>query len=324
VGRLALALLLAAGLGVIRALPAGAHAELLSTVPASDATLAQSPTEVRLRFSEEVSVTPTSIRVFDANRKRVDRGGAENAAGNDHEVRLTLPDLADGGYVVAWRVVSADSHPIQGAFDFRVGSGGRSADPGLVGEVLDSTGGDRAVGVTFGAVRAITYAALALLLGGGLFLAWVWPGGRHVRPARVAWYLGWAGTAVGTIAQVGLEGVYGAGLPLSGLRHWSVWEDVLATRYGLWASARLGVLGVAGLLCVAAGAARMLRAHRLNPLLATAGAVIGVALAATVSLAGHASSGRWVAAALVADVVHVVAASAWLGGLAVALGVVML
>ena len=53
--------------------------------------------------------------------------------------------------------------------------------------------------------------------------------------------------------------------------------------------------------------------------LVAATTLVGIALAATPGLAGHASTGRWVALALPVDVLHVVAMSVWIGGL-VALG----
>ena len=66
--------LVVVGLGLVAG-PAQAHAVLLRTEPAPQATLAGPPGVVRLQFSEAVEVDPGGIRVFDVDGRRVDRGG---------------------------------------------------------------------------------------------------------------------------------------------------------------------------------------------------------------------------------------------------------
>ena len=79
------------------------------------------PTAVHLRFSEPVEVALGGVRVFDGRRRPRRRRHAEHPGGRSDEVRASLPDLDDGTYVVTWRVTSADSHPVEGAFTFQVG-----------------------------------------------------------------------------------------------------------------------------------------------------------------------------------------------------------
>ncbi|MFN8027044.1 MAG: copper resistance protein CopC [Acidimicrobiia bacterium] len=103
-------------------MPASAHASLLSTEPSPDGVYASSPSAITLRFSEPVEVTLGGVRVFDAKtEKRVDNGPAEHPNGDGTYVTSDLPKLGNGTYVVTWRVVSQDSHPIEGAFTFQVG-----------------------------------------------------------------------------------------------------------------------------------------------------------------------------------------------------------
>lgn len=122
VGLLAVAALL------LGALPASAHAELEGTDPADGAVLATVPDEVTLTFGEDL----------------IDQGNAVTASQVGAAQRLALPDPvvegekvtvawpadADAGeFEVAFRVVSADGHPITGAFTFTITGATPSASP---------------------------------------------------------------------------------------------------------------------------------------------------------------------------------------------------
>ena len=103
------------------AAPASAHAQLVSTNPADGAHVEPAPKRVSLRFSEHVSLKLGGVRVLNTDGERVDKDDAK--AVND-TVTVGLRDgLGDGSYVVAWNVISADSHPVNGAFTFVVGAG---------------------------------------------------------------------------------------------------------------------------------------------------------------------------------------------------------
>ena len=118
--RLLAGLALLVALLVAGASPASAHAELSSTDPAVGSVVAASPDQVVLRFTEGISVEDDGVRVLDVEAARRDAGRSSAADGV-----VTVPldgELPNGGYVVAWRVVSADGHPIQGAFQFSVGT----------------------------------------------------------------------------------------------------------------------------------------------------------------------------------------------------------
>src|SRR4051812_46505070 len=103
---------------VVPAGTASAHAELEASSPADGSILQKAPTSVSLQFSESVSVRTDGVRVVDANGGRVDRSKAK-----DSGTRVTVPlgKLAKGSYLASWRVISADGHPVRGAFTFSVG-----------------------------------------------------------------------------------------------------------------------------------------------------------------------------------------------------------
>lgn len=302
---LALVVILAPG-GV-----ASAHAELVATDPAGGAQLASGPTAVTLTFSEAVSAPAGAIRVLDSQSRRVDQGRLTHPGGAASKVAVGVGHLGDGAYVVTWRVVSADSHPVDGAFTFQVGSASAGGASSITSALTSSRGGSRAVGVVYGAVRFLVFGALLVLLGGVAFVAGVWrDGATDGRTRRVVW-TAFGVLFVATLAAIGLQGAYGAGLPLADVVKPSTIRLAFDTRFGVMAAGRLVLLvGSIPLLVV------VLAPFRLGALVKGALAVMGLAIIATVSLAGHAGSGRAAAVALPFDLAHVGAASVWIGGLA--------
>src|SRR6202011_3285753 len=130
---------------------------LQSTDPPSGAVLAKSPGSVVLHFGEDVEIQFGALRVFDAQGKRVDTGNPYHPHGDGHAAAVNVPNgLGSGGYVVTWRVISADSHPVHGAFTFQIGAGGAGAaeaSKAQATKLLAASGGSRTVGVVFGVIR---------------------------------------------------------------------------------------------------------------------------------------------------------------------------
>ncbi len=317
--RLAALLLLAFAVVAATALPASAHASLLSTEPSPDGVYAKSPSAVTLRFSEPVEVSLGGVQVFDAKtEKRVANGPPEHPNGEGSFVTSDLPDLSNGTYVVTWRVVSADSHPVEGAFTFQVGPRASVSNAqGVATTLLETSKGSRAVGIVYGIQRAVLYASLALLIGGFAFVAFLWPRGRG--STRAAWVVlgGWLAAVLATVAGIVLEGVYGAALPLSKVFDPSLFGDVVDTRYGHVALFRLGLLACALPLLWIVFGRRGTATRSLPPWWIVPSTLVAIGLSLTPGLAGHASTGIQTDVAIPTDALHVLAMSVWLGGLAV-------
>jgi copper transport protein len=115
---------------VLAASPAHAHAALLETTPANRVVVQDPPREVVLRYSEPVATSLEAVKVLDPNGERVDVGRVITAAGGAEVVVPLRPDLGHGTYLISWRVVSQDSHPVSGASTFSVGHPSPSAAPG--------------------------------------------------------------------------------------------------------------------------------------------------------------------------------------------------
>lgn len=103
---------------------ASAHAALTASDPKDGAVVDVAPKDVTLTFSEQIAMGDDSIRVLDPSSKRVDVAKMRDLS-DGGTVRYAVdlkPGLPDGTYTVAWQAVSADSHPVSGAFTFSVGA----------------------------------------------------------------------------------------------------------------------------------------------------------------------------------------------------------
>jgi copper transport protein len=324
--RLLLASALAIGAVVVGAAPALAHAQLTSTEPVAATSLANSPDRVVLHFGESVEIPLGSIRVFTSpTGKQVETGAATHIDGQGSAVGVKLPKLDRGGYVVTWRVTSADSHPVHGAFTFRVGPAGAGGDDAaLAQKLLAAGGGNTAVGAVYAVLRFVAFSALVLLVGGLAFVGLLWPAGAAVARVRRLRWAAWAAAVATTVAGIPIQGVYAAGLPLSKALSSTVLSGVFDERFGKVWGARLGLLLLLVPVLVALDRRRDdgETARLPGPLLIGAG-VLGVALLVTPGLAGHASTQDLVPLALVSDIVHLVSVSLWLGGLTLLVAAVL-
>jgi copper transport protein len=322
--RLVPVVLCALVLVLLAAAPASAHAVLVSSDPPANASLETAPRAITLTFTEPVEVALGSVRVLDARGQRVDRGRVGHPGGDSSRVRIELRDGLRGGYAVGWRVVSADSHPVSGAFTFGVGSDTGTSASAVAGELAVGAGSSRAVGIAFAVARFFLFAGLVLLVGVAAFVIALWPGGYANRLVRRLLWVSWGVTAVATAATIGLQGAYAAGLPLSGAFDPSVAGAVLTTRYGIVSAARLALLVVLLPVVILLGRPRPPRTGEPREQLAEDAAALGaIGLLLTPGLAGHAGTGFMIPLGIFADVVHLAAVSIWLGGLVVLTGVVL-
>lgn len=291
-------------LSVAFATPAWAHAVLVETDPVDDARLVDPPNTVRLLFNEPVDVPLGAVRVFDSSGERVDRGDATHGTGPE-EVRVSLSDLAEGVYVVTWRAVSADSHPVSGAFLFHVGDDPAEIDEALF-EALLGDSGDVPFAVAGWLLRWLAYAGGLIAVGGVVFALVV---ARRSVP-QVVNLVRWAALVgiIGSLLQVPVFAAEATGLG------WSALVSIPAMETALGSS-----LALAAVIRVAALATIAVTVGRTSPWWPTAG-VVGVVVAELAT--GHTRTSEPVWLVTGADAVHVLAVAVWFGGLA-ALAVTM-
>ena len=97
-----------------------AHAFLKEAEPGVGSTIQTSPSEIRIRFTENIEPAVSSIQVFDASGKEVDKRDLHLDRSDHALLHVSLPRLGAGIYKVVWRVVSIDTHVTGGSFTFRI------------------------------------------------------------------------------------------------------------------------------------------------------------------------------------------------------------
>ena len=269
---------------------AHAHASLHVSDPRDGSVVARPPASIKLYFSEPVSPTRLAITMPDGRSAALDRFTASG-----HVVEIEPPEgLANGSYLLSWRVVSDDGHPVGGTIAFSIGQP-RSAEAAATNAV------DWPVRIGLWLGRISLYAGL-LLGAGGVFAMHILCRGSKASIRIVGALLG-IGLS-GSIASIGFQGLDTIEGSAGDFLRPEVWQAGLATSFGAMAGATVAGLLLAGAALTGNGS----MAAWISVL-----AVIAAALAP--SLSGHASTAEpeWLMRGMV--FVHVAAATIWAGAL---------
>jgi copper transport protein len=284
------------GLLVAPALPGAmgsrvlAHAQLVASSPGAGEIVDASPDEIRLIFSEALTSKLSSIDVVAQDGTRYFTGAGDVDPGDDHALVLADPGLPEGVYSVTWRSVSAaDGHSEEGFFTFGIGDVAQQLPQVAGGSLHEPASPISIIG------RWITYLGILLAFGLALF---------HLVVVRYG------------PMPIGLTRLLAAALAISSLA-----TIILATVSALEAGSlggylfgsRNGLLQVARALVADLGAvALVITPRRWSTRIAGVTGFVGIVL---LIMAGHAAA-LTDPVPIVAGVVHVAAAAAWIGGLA--------
>ncbi|MBL7259520.1 copper resistance protein CopC [Actinoplanes sp. LDG1-01] len=288
--------------------PAYAHAVLSAAVPQQGSVVKAAPERVVLKFSENVRIVPGRSQVIGPDGKRINEGDPEITP-EGLVIKLRPAERPLGTYLVSYRIISADSHPVSGAYTYSVGAPSENAPTAPVERV------DPAVVTATAVTKWIGYAGLSVALGPVLILALWWPRRLSRRgPVRLA-RGGLALIAVATLAGLWLQAPASSGAgPLD--VSMSELGQVLNSDFGITLAVRLALLAIAAALV-----GRLRRGGGWRP--AALLAVLTLAILVTWPLTGHPAAGPQAWLLIVADTAHLAAMSVWLGGL-VALAVFLL
>ncbi|MFE9442587.1 copper resistance CopC/CopD family protein [Streptomyces sp. NPDC006602] len=299
---------------------ASAHTDLVASSPKDGAHLEKAPDHLTLTFDEPVDLDDVRVLTMDGDRLPVSR---TPATGSD-SVRVALATPDGGELAVVWSVIDEqDGHASSGRLTFTTGTAGKTGS-GAAAAAATTTGGDEAASpvpapppsVRKGLVAArwAGYLSLALFVGGLAFVTMLWPRGAHEPRARALLAFAWLCGLLATVAGIGLQGAYTA---LGGFRDAlrpATYADVLATEPGVVLAARamLWVLAAVVLGALMQGGPDTSRSPgwRVGALAVTFG------LLRTTGMTGHNRDGSEPTWGAVADFVHLLGASLWIGGLA--------
>jgi copper transport protein len=307
--RVALLGTLAVLFSLLFATPAAAHAELVNISPANGAQLKTPPTQVQMTFTESVNLIDGGIRLVDEVGRTVP---TSDPTVDGRIVTWPMPaELPDGAYIISWRVVSADGHPVSGASSFGVGTAAAAVPGSATGTgTTRTTGSTVATGSTTPwpvvAIRLAGYLAFALFAGVTAFVLFCAPDtSKHPTLQRLA-RSGLVAGAAAAVAAILFQGWYTAGVSMSRVFDPRLLQQSLATPFGTAMVWRLALYGVLALLAW--------RLPRILSELASWLVPAGVAgIAVTIAAAGHAAASGLVDLAV--DALHALTAGLWVGGL---------
>jgi copper transport protein len=357
------------GIAVLAATALG-HATLLESKPKPGQVLERSPRTVLLVFDEAIDPAFVQLRVEDRAGRRVDRGEPYHPGGREERLAVRLEPGLEGAYAASYRVISEDGHPVVKRTGFRVRPPMREREAEGEKEAMSPPSGAAPSGgamqaggggghedlepggvtdAAFAVTRGLGYLAIALAVGGLVFLFVVWvpalvqvAGGgsgwlaASERFARLARGIVVGGVLLGLAATAGAIVLQAA--TSTGTSFWTALDadaiDAVSdtrpvrawtARLGLWLLFGVTVLvllrpqRVPGLRRAALGAVGAAPGRPLSrPQVLLLGATVGTR-AFTAAAAGHSWTHSPRGLLVVADMAHVLAVSAWLGGLAMLL-----
>ncbi|MBC1811121.1 copper resistance protein [Listeria booriae] len=287
---------------------AEAHAYLQSSTPADQSELKVAPENVVLTFTEMIQNEYPSIIVRDSKGDRVEKGKAFIHPENDHVVEVALQDgLADDVYSAEWRVVSADGHPVSGVISFKVG---KTSQAFVTTDAANSTTASWPSTV----MKVILYIGFSLIAGVILFFLALYRGGISAGMRRkTVWLLG-----------------AGLGLVLLGLLLFLPVQVQIYTGGDVWnldamlaiiqkaSIGHLWLVQVAAFVLLVVSFAVMLGKEWLGRVwIWTLPAVFFAVILFAKAMQGHAAGSASKSVAIPMDFVHLVCASAWVGGIIV-------
>lgn len=314
-----------------------AHGGLKSSTPARGAVLDSAPREIRLVFTEaaELAFTRVELRGPDG----LVRVGSPSFAGTDKHTILAsiVGSLAAGTYTVSWQVAGADGHPVRGTFKFSIAVGAAgvaaAAPPAAVGApdarvhhdttVFPDAGRFDAGSPLYVVIRWVQFASILIVTGAVAFYLFVigmlkkklGPDSSMLasasrNAARVGCY---AAILLALVAVIRLIAQSYAMHPAdAGFAPALMWSMIGGTTWGLgWGIQVVAAVGaIAGFSAARQGSSR-------GWLVATFSVVLG---AFSPAFSGHAASVPELRTlAILADGLHIIGASGWLGSLMVLL-----
>ncbi|MDE2686675.1 MAG: copper resistance protein CopC [Chloroflexota bacterium] len=326
---LALVLACVAGLAV-QSQVVEAHANLVRSEPAGNSTLDVAPERVVIWFTEPMEPDFSEIRVLNSAGVRVDGKDSVVDANDSTIMSVSLSQLPDGTYTVAWRNLSTvDGHSLRGSFVFSVGEpiSASAMSPDDAEQPLLQSPEDpfirwivllSALTLTGGLVFELLVSAPVLVAAGTRS-----PLGRlrprlRARSQRLMWlaliaFLG--ASVVQLLVQAatafGIEPAAAMGAPAIELVQNTDWGRVWMYRAGL------GII-VAALFLLPL-VVQFLRGHvqaRLINIVLLLALLASLGILLTISLTSHAAATLGIARyALLNDVLHLTASAVWVGGL---------
>lgn len=291
-----------------------AHAYLENSNPADQSHIQTAPEKVTLVFNEEIEADFPLIEVKDSSGKQVETGKTSVSKKNNHMVEASLPaDLKADVYSVSWRVVSADGHAVTGIISFKLGD----TKATFQASEVPSSGADLQISSI---QKAILYIGFSLFIGVLVFGLGLYPRKEQIsekisgRLKKVTW-IALALLGVALLIQLFVQTSITTGVSISESFGPSKLAAFLTTKTGyIWISEFVVWL----LLAIFTVMMFFKKKQWSWFALLTESALIGYLIFAKAQN-GHAAASADKIVSITADMLHMIAASVWVGGILVLL-----
>ncbi|HJU69979.1 MAG TPA: copper resistance protein CopC [Gemmatimonadaceae bacterium] len=311
-----------------------AHGVLRKSEPANGALLRVAPRVIRLTFSEPPQLAFTEVELIGPDSQRVVLSELRAAAPDSTAIVVAdvMGPLRAGRYRITWQITSADGHPVRGTVAFRIAADASglarspmdsAATAALPAVAPDTTAPPEATSETapfgvgswpYAVIRLLSFGAILVVIGAVVFALIVVPATHHRVPDLGADFVVEArhrAARAALVATSALALLVAARFIAQSYAIQGAFPDAsffsAATRTPWGWGLMLAGASVAAVVIALA------RPARASWSMAAVG-ILGLALAT--ALSGHAvASGKWTVGAVLASVVHVLAAGGWLGAL---------
>ena len=291
------------------------HAFVLSSSPSSSQSLAQSPQQVSVFFSEPVDLRFSHLKVLDSNGKEVDKGDVHHLQNDESTLTVSVPSLKDGTYTVSTNVLSqTDGHVTDNAFVFGIG------EAAVVPKNISTTATTSPTLYLPEAIaRFPTLVAQVMVVGAALGTLWIWKPLSKISSLtesisqirnrvskRLASYY--------VVASIILVSSNFAILFFQAMSINGSVIEVLETRFGTVLLERSVISFILlGLSLFELRQFRKSKSYSFSKMENAGFLIIGIILLVTTSLIGHGASSKQLGPIII-DFVHNLVASLWIGG----------
>ncbi len=297
---------------------ASAHAYLIKSVPAAAGVLDAPPPNVQLTYDEAVEPRFAIISVTNAAGRQETTAPVKRSPANPDTLVVPLrPGLPEGWYLIYWRAISVDGHPVQGAFTYAVGPNPGPAPQFVVPSIAGS-----ATSLNLLIARWVMFLSVMSAIGLFVFRILIARPGRRRVPAASLRPVSRAFVIASVVGLLAIPVYLDFATAIDSLR--SVFDlGALVPLFRVTAFGR-GYVDMTicfALFCVAAWIALWLdkpeREHRsVAEIIAITGALLAaMAVLLIPGTSGHAAQTSPRGISVILDWLHLITGSVWLGGL---------
>ncbi|MDT9722546.1 copper resistance protein CopC [Paenibacillus sp. ClWae2A] len=298
---------------------ASAHAYIVKASPGENEILVAAPERLTMEFNESLQTAFYDIKVTGPDGTQADDGNVQIDVDRPHILETGLQaGLGNGTYAVNWKAVSADGHPIQGAYVFHIGE-----PSGSPAGLSDLTSGSGSTGGPLKWIVSLTdwiqYLGLSVILGTLAFLLLrIAPTSMTREPMdvpgsyRLLW-ISYAAASFAALVSLPLNTLYESGVALGELSWGLIGSALKLTSFGqIWMLQILIVMLLAVTILSGYDRDRSIRARIWS---SYGSLVLVLGWLFTHAMTGHPAAADQRALAIAMDFVHLIGAAFWIGAL---------